>query len=61
MTDKYLNYRLYAILSIYTYLADGTKYKVMGGNDELGGNSFSSGRVYLGPLTYRQYDPKTGR
>ena len=49
------------ILAIYTYLADGTKYKVMGGNDELGGNSFSSGRVYLGPLTYRQYDPKTGR
>ena len=25
----------------------------MGGNDELDGNSFSSGRVYLGPLTYR--------
>ena len=41
------------ILSNYTYLADGTKYKVMGVNDELGGNGFSSGRLYLGPLTYK--------
>ncbi|MBR2134753.1 MAG: hypothetical protein IJ855_00825 [Bacteroidales bacterium] len=41
------------ILSNYTYLADGTKYKVMQGTESLGSSNSRSGRLYLGPMTYR--------